>query len=165
MKRLIENQRALDPGRGSYGPLGSAAANGCGFVALYNLYVLLGRTPSAARLLEKIRRGWLRTTLLGGLFGTNPFYVLGRLRALDGVRLTWYRNVGRRKLPAKHAAYFIFYLYGFGAHYAVAEQQAGALLVHNDCAAADWREYFQKTGAWLMVVAGVDTCKTDRSLL
>jgi len=153
---LIGSQKKLELKRGSYGPFGSVAKNGCGFVALYNLYVLLGRAPSALKLLEDIRRHWLRTTLLGGLLGTSPFYILSSLRALNGVHLTWYWNIGRQKLPGKHDAYLIFYLYGFGAHYAVAEEKDGSLLIHNDWQASNWPDYLKKTKSWTMTVAGID---------
>ena len=155
-ENLIRDQRALESRRGSYGPLGSVAANGCGFAALYNLYVLLGRRPSPGRLLEEIRRNWLRTTLLCGLLGTSPWYVLRRLRALKGVRLSWYWNVGRRSVPERHELYFIFYIYGFGAHYAVAEQREGGIAVYNDCGGEGWKDYLKRAGAWWAAAVGID---------
>ena len=52
----------------------SSARSGCGWVAAYNILHAAGWDPSA----DRVRRGLEKGLLLGGVLGTNLFFLLAR---------------------------------------------------------------------------------------
>lgn len=158
-RKLIQSQSVFSAVPGSFGPLGSVRANGCGAIALYNILRLLGCPAEFGSLLKNMRAHWIRSTLLGGILGSNPFYLLGMLRRKEELELTFYvvRNrSAAEQIAVCHDAYLNLYLYRWGAHYTAAAYQERGLLVCNDPSAADYGDYFERVKTRFMVVVGID---------
>jgi hypothetical protein len=157
-QKMILDQRQLSNRRGSYGPLGNAAANGCGTVALYNLLQLLGQPVAYERLERQLCRHWLSATLAGGLLGSNPLYIFLLLRRLTGVRLRFHLYCGGthpRWMEQEHL-FLNLYIYRIGAHYSVCEYNAGTLRIYNDpVSAQSYPEYYHRVKAHGMLVAEI----------
>ena len=158
--QLIHDQHTLTTHKGTYGPLGNVAANGCGSVALYNLCQLLEYPITYEALLEEIRRKWFLRTLVAGALGTSPWYVISRLRKLPGIRLHfyWYRGKEHQERRiGRHSFYLYLYGYWLGAHYTVADARGPRLIVYNDpCHSGTLSGYYQEVRAWGMLVIGID---------
>ena len=139
--RLICDQHTLTRERGTYGPLGNVAANGCGTIALYNLYQLLEYPITYEALLEDIRRKWF-------------------LRTLAGIRLGyyWYRGQERQERQmGRHSFYLYLYGYWLGAHYAAGDARGSRLAVYNDtCRSGCLSGYYREVRAWGMLVITID---------
>ncbi len=158
-QKLIRSQSVFSAVPGSFGPLGNVRANGCGAIALYNVLRLLGYTVEYGELLREMRMHWPRATLLGGILGSNPFYLLGLLRRKKGLALTFYgvRNRADAGRVAKcHDVYLNLYLYRWGAHYTAAVYRKQGLFVCNDPSTVDYGAYFEQVKARFMVVVGID---------
>lgn len=159
-ENLIHDQHTLTRSRGTYGPLGNVAANGCGSIALYNLYQLLGYPITCEALLEDIRRKWFLRTLVAGALGTSPWYVIARLKKLPGIRLRyyWYRGRARQEQRIGRHSFFL-YLYGYwlGAHYVAVDARGPSLIIYNDtCHSGTLSGYYQEVHALGMLVIGID---------
>ena len=158
--RLICDQHTLTRERGTYGPLGNVAANGCGTIALYNLYQLLEYPITNEALLEDIRRKWFLRTLAAGALGTSPWYVIRRLKQIPGIRLGyyWYRGQERQERRiGRHSFYLYLYGYWLGAHYAVGDARGSRLAVYNDtCRSGCLSGYYREVRAWGMLVITID---------
>ncbi len=158
--KFIHDQHQLTGVRGTYGPLGNVAANGCGSVALYNLYQLLGCPVAYEELLEEIGRGWFFRTMLAGLWGTSPWYVIRRLGKLKDVRLRYYWYRGRQRQEQKigcHSFFLYLYIYPFGAHYTVGDARGSRLVVYNDtCRSGCLSGYYREVRALGMLVIGIE---------
>lgn len=151
--------------RGTFGPLGNAASNGCGFIALYNVRCFLGCWVPAPELLNQINREWWKSTLAGGLLGCNPLYLWKQVSRLPGVRCRILVCAGssksrkarwRRKLQDVDRScdgFLNLYLHRRGAHYTAAEYRNDGFHIYNDwCRSADHEAYYQEAGALGMIV-------------
>ncbi len=162
-------QRQLSAERGTFGPLGTAAGNGCGSIALYHVLRLLGRPVAYHAVLAQMNREWWKSTIAGGLLGSNPCYIWNQIRRLPGIRCRFFFCLGRAKrqdaywrmaicrAEKSHTLFLNLYFHRSGAHYTVAERRNGVFHIYNDpyhskCLKA----YYHDTGAWAMVVLGID---------
>jgi hypothetical protein len=172
---LILNQKQLTHLRGSYGPWGNMADNGCGTVALYNLMQLLDVPVSYEKLHSHVQKHWLRATLAGGLLGSNPFYLFSQLRRLTDARLKFHIYLGgktpgwmpadlRTAVPAGEAhlslpirrLFLNLYLYRFGAHYSVTEYKDGVWQIYNDTTSqSTYPAYYRSIKACGMLVVEI----------
>jgi hypothetical protein len=174
-RNLILNQKQLTHLRGSCGPWGNMADNGCGVVALYNLLQLLDIPVSYEKLRSHVQKHWLRATLVGGLLGSNPFYLFFELRRLTGARLKfhiylggktpgWMPTVAQKITPPQpipqpssdRHLFLNLYLYRFGAHYSVTEYRDGVWKIYNDTTSqSTYPAYYHIVKACGMLVAEV----------
>lgn len=107
---LTDQSRLRDVPYGRF----SSARSGCGWVAAYNILHAAGWDPSA----DRVRRGLEKGLLLGGVLGTNLFFLLAWLRC-QGLRprlalspLT--AALRMRRCPAG----LVYYFTGRGMHFA-----------------------------------------------
>ncbi len=90
-KELIRDQAVYASETGTFGPLGSIRKNGCGSIALYNVLQLLGYPAIYQEILNEMKRHWIRATILGGILGSKPLYLLGFLRRKKDLSFTFYQ--------------------------------------------------------------------------
>ncbi len=160
--KLIREQNSCPGKRGTFGPLGSVRKNGCGAIALYNLLQLLGYQEDYGSILADVNRHWLKATVLGGLLGMNPWFLLHYLsNKADkaAFHFTTYRLWNAHsalKIQEHHMAYLNLYFYRYGGHYATSAFYDGRLEIYNDGSSQGYKEYFQSEKAVYMVVVGID---------
>ncbi len=173
--KLIQCQQNLPHSRGSFGPLGNVAANGCGSIALYNTLLLLGQHVTYEAVLKQMNRKWWKSTLIGGLLGSNPLYVRREILRRRGVCCRCFvyigifkRNLERqrerfRRMGNEYDVFLNLYLHRHGAHYSVAEYQNGVFHVYNDsCSSADHEMYYRDVKALGMIVMGIRMREENR---
>ena len=157
MANELENVR-LKRKRGSFGPLGNLLDNSCGAIALFHILQLSGETVTFREVVQSMQKRWWATTLLGGLCGTNPFYLYRELKR-RGFHMTCYRVMGESPQIGQHSLYLNFYLHRKGAHYSVSRYEAGRLRTWNDPDSPDHAAYRRQVGALLMLTIGLDLPK------
>jgi hypothetical protein len=174
-RNLILDQKQLTHLRGSCGPWGNMADNGCGTVALYNLLQLLDVPVSYERLHSHVQKHWFLATLAGGLLGMNPVYLFSQIRRRTGARLRLHIYLGGKTpgwmpvalqtaVPAREPhlsppvrrLFLNLYLYRFGAHYSVTEYKDGGWQIYNDTTNnSPYPDYYRSVKACGMLVAEV----------
>lgn len=133
-KQYIEDQRLYTKRRGSYGPLGSISANGCGAVTIYNILHHFSMADGFRPIVEAANRNWLWTMPFFGLLGTNLIYMFAVLHKHGfRMRLRLFEKGVKKRSPD---AYVLFYFWhkGFqiGAHYQAGfPEKDGGLILHN----------------------------------
>lgn len=134
----IENQKKYSNIKGSFGPWGNLADNGCGGIALYNVLRYYNQRVDFNELVRRINKSWIFSVGMLGLLGTNPLYILYDLKK-NGFQIEKVRS-GRHKksdfcIPP-YSACIVLYFWKkgrkIGAHYqAVFPKPDGALEFHN----------------------------------
>ncbi len=155
---LIRDQRQFPARRGTFGPLGNIRDNGCGAIAVYNVLAILGTAVPCENIIQQFCRSWVWSTVLGGVLGSNPFYVMRCLK-----RAGFHTAFCSRRRAGNHDAYIAVYLWanrreGLGAHFqALQRKEAGVLEAWNPCGVyTDFDDFFRRSGAVGAFVIGVN---------
>jgi len=82
-KIYIERQKNYTKQIGTYGPLGSISANGCGAIALYNVLIYFGIKTDFMTIVNRFNRLWLIATSCGGILGTSIIHLYRELRQFN----------------------------------------------------------------------------------
>ena len=134
----IERQRTFSKQLGTFGPLGSISANGCGAIAVYNILEHFGMHEDFMRVIRRFERFWPIALPFGGFLGTNIFYLYYLLcRYGLSVRPLFFIGSWKRhfRLDSDEA---ILFFYGWrkgrqmGAHYQAGFGDSdGKIILHN----------------------------------
>jgi len=164
---LINNQRDYTWFNGTFGPWGSVGGNSCGIIAMHNVNVILG-LPSKFEDTDFIaNKGWLGTTVLGGLMGTNP---LATKLTYDMMGCDTKVYLDPSKVDNTHDAYITLYFYKGSnglpsAHYvaSVYDKDKGAYITYNDDYSgrgtmeySNFDKMYEHDNAIGMIVMGID---------
>lgn len=179
---LKHDQTLMSHRRGTFGPLGNLADNGCGVLAVHNLLTMLGIPESCEVLFRRFNRSWLVSTLLGGLLGTNLLYVLFLLKKLGCRYCGFYMRLGSGKKDREASqaaqqaeertracgarAYLAVYGWSdgrghVGAHFQALEDvagESGAFAAYNTPNGVyhSFLEFQRAAGAWALIIIGYD---------
>ena len=131
MDRFIYNQRTHNTGQLRYGLL-SSAATGCGWIAVYNALLLLGKFASPESLIRYFR---VHNLALGGTLGTDVFAPAVFFQK-KGYKVKIYKDL--RKFDAAAAAAKASLLwyhwrqgYKMGAHFVALHKKDGEFIGYN----------------------------------
>lgn len=115
-----------------FGPKGNTAANGCGWISVFNALKIIGCREQPSYLIHEMEGGCRRR----GTGGVNPFYIFRWLKA-RGFRvkmLTGFDNMERAADTSD--AFILCYLYrakkgGIGGHFIAGKKQGGIYTIYN----------------------------------
>lgn len=155
-KALIRSQGSYKREKGTYGPLGNIPDNGCGGVALHNVYQMLGRNVSFLDILCHMRKRWPEATVMGGRMGSHVFYIINLLRR-QGYKVkphVWFGNI-----PKDAPAYLIYYKPRgpFSGHFQAARyenigQKQSLVCYNNYKVTRDFSTYARYKRSFFMIV-------------
>ena len=153
----IDDQNSFPYASFLFGDNGTMSDNGCGIIALYNLYLYNGGRADFTCFYESITKATGSVEVLGGDLGTNPF----KMTQLIQVALQNSEVHFGKELLANHDAYVYLYLWigksGMGAHYvATTSNSDGTYTAYND----QWFNKYGNTLTYNDVVAMFDN--TDK---
>ena len=134
----IERQRTFSKQTGTFGPLGSISANGCGAIAVYNILEHFGMHEDFMKVIHRFERFWPIALPFGGFLGTNIFY-LYYILCRYGLRVRPLFFIGPwMKEFHLNSDEAILFFYGWrkrrqmGAHYQAGfGDSEGKLILHN----------------------------------
>lgn len=134
----IERQRIYSDRLGTFGPLGSISANGCGAVAIYNILEHFGKHEDFMNVIRRFERTWLLSMPFGGFLGTNIFYLYYCLRKYGfNVRPVFFFGCLKHRISLDdRSSLLVFYGWmkrrKFGAHYQAGfVDTKGRFVLHN----------------------------------
>lgn len=155
------DQTKISGRRGTYGPLGNIAANGCGSLAVHNILEYFGMAGTYGDVVRRFNRSWFRSTLCGGILGTNPWFAVRYLKKM-GLHTTVHFIYGRKAYrcePENRQAFLTVYLWKqhwkIGGHYqALVRLRSGRLESFNspDRIYDDVQEFYKESGAVAMIL-------------
>lgn len=137
-KIYIERQKNYTKQRGTFGPLGSISANGCGAIAVYNVLMHFGMRTDFMSIVNRFNKNWLVSTSFGGFLGSYIFYLHYILRQYHfHVHPIFFTRKTMESFHLDENSAFIL-LYGWkkkrklGAHYQAGFGNAdGTITLHN----------------------------------
>lgn len=148
----IERQRTFSKLRGTFGPLGSISANGCGAIAVYNILEHFGLHEDFMKVISRFERLWPLAMPFGGFLGTNIFYLYYVLKKYGFyIRPIFFLGRKRKRIEwGGQSAILFFYgwrrKWSMGAHYQAGfAEPDGKIILHNPKAVyADMKEMLSK---------------------
>ena len=137
-KIYIERQKNYTKQRGTFGPLGSISANGCGAIAIYNVLIHFGMKIDFMTIVNRFNRQWLMSTSIGGMMGSYIFYLHYLLKQYRfQVHPIFFVGKNRKDLHLDEKSAIIFLYFWkkkkkLGAHYQAGFGNAdGTITLHN----------------------------------
>lgn len=160
---MIYSQRSIPKEKWRYGCRTSAAA-GCGWIAVYNALILLGRRAEPEELIRFFLR---RVPLLNGTFGTMPLSPMAYFRKI-GLRTAYtFRRKKMDELVKNSDAAVVYYCwrvkFSFGAHFIAVRYDGRNFIGYNVFSRAKGPSvlgpsldgFIRKDGDFFPVVIGV----------